>query len=53
MDLCPGRARYWGDLDDPESAVSKAIQGREVHKLRESAGTAPNVYYLLPRDRKH
>ena len=53
MDLCPGRARYWGDLDDPESAVSKAIQGREVHKLRENAGTAPNVYYLLPRDRKH
>ena len=52
MDLCPGRARYWGDLDDPESDVSKAIQGRTYHKLRESAGTAPNVYYLLPPERK-
>ena len=47
MQLCMGRARFWGDLDDPESAVSKAIKGREYHKLRESAGTDPNVYYLL------
>ena len=47
MQLCMGRARFWGDLDDPESAVSKAIEGRDYHKLRESAGTDPNVYYLL------
>ena len=46
MDLCPGRARYWGDLDDPNSEVSQAIEGREYVKLRESAGTSPNVYYL-------
>lgn len=46
MQLCPGRARYWGDLDDPESDVSKAIEGREFVLLHESAGTNPNVYYL-------
>lgn len=46
MQLCPGRARYWGDLDDPESAVSKAIEGREVLLLQEDAGTEPSVYYL-------
>ena len=46
MDLCPGRARYWGDLDDPSSDVSKAIEGRETVFLMESAGTKPNVYYL-------
>lgn len=46
MDLCPGRARYWGDLDDPASDVSKAIEGRETVFLMESAGTKPNVYYL-------
>lgn len=46
MQLCPGRARYWGDLDDPESAVSKAIAGREVTFQQESAGTKPSVYYL-------
>lgn len=46
MQLCPGRARYWGDLDDPESEVSKAIEGRDVMLLNEEAGTAPQVYYL-------
>ena len=46
MQLCPGRARYWGDLDDPESAVSKAIEGRETMFLQEEAGTKPSVYYL-------
>ena len=47
MQLCPGRARYWGDLDDPESDVSKAIEGREYEKLHEEAGTGPNIFYLL------
>ena len=46
MQLCPGRARFWGDLDDPESDVSKAIEGREFIQLHEEAGTAPKVYYL-------
>lgn len=46
MQLCPGRARYWGDLDDPESAVSKAIEGRDTMFLQEEAGTKPSVYYL-------
>lgn len=46
MQLCPGRARYWGDLDDPESAVSKAIEGREYEFQNEEAGTAPKIYYL-------
>ena len=47
MQLCPGRARYWGDLDDPESAVSKAIAGRKYELLNEDKGTKPNVYYLV------
>ena len=47
MDLCPGRARYWGDLEDPESDVNKAMEGREVLKYLEDQGTEPNVFYLL------
>lgn len=46
MELCPGRARYWGDLDDPESDVSKAIEGCESYRFLESEGTEPKVYYL-------
>ncbi|MFD0702297.1 4Fe-4S ferredoxin [Slackia equolifaciens] len=46
MQLCPGRARYWGDLDDPESEISKAIEGREYVFMNEDAGTKPKVYYL-------
>lgn len=46
MQLCPGRARFWGDLDDPESEVSKAIEGREYELYLEEAGTRPKVYYL-------
>ncbi len=47
MQLCPGRARYWGDLDDPDSEVSKAMAGREVMRLNEAAGTDPNIFYLV------
>ena len=47
MQLCLARARFWGDLDDPSSDVSKAIEGREYHLMQEAAGTGPKVYYLL------
>ena len=46
MQLCPARARHYGDLDDPESAVSQAIAGREYDQLNVEAGTGPNIYYL-------
>lgn len=46
MELCPGRARYWGDLDDPNSEVSKAIHGRNYVKLLEEKGTKPSIFYL-------
>jgi molybdopterin-containing oxidoreductase family iron-sulfur binding subunit len=48
MQLCPGRARHWGDLDDPTSDVSKAIAaaGNNYHFLDPGAGTKPSIYYL-------
>lgn len=46
MQCCPGRARYWGDLDDPTSEPNVAAEGREVLKYREDQGTGPNVLYL-------
>ena len=46
MHLCPGRARFYGDLDDPDSTVSKLIKERESYRLLEEKGTEPSVYFL-------
>ena len=43
---CPGKARFFGDLDDPNSVVSKLIKTRQVFRLKEEYGTEPKVYYL-------
>lgn len=46
--VCPTEARIFGDLRDPESRVSRAMQGRQAVVLRSELGTHPRVYYLLP-----
>ncbi len=47
--VCPTGARLFGDLNDPESPVSKALRGHSVFRLREDLGTAPRVYYIPAR----
>jgi Fe-S-cluster-containing dehydrogenase component len=44
--VCPVGARHFGDLNDPESNVSKLLQKRTSYRLREDLGTSPHVYYL-------
>jgi len=46
MELCLGRARFWGDLDDPDSEVSQYIAGKTTERLLEDKGTGPSCYYL-------
>ena len=43
---CPTGARMFGDLNDPESDVSKALHENSSYCLRENLGTGPRVYYL-------
>lgn len=45
--MYPERARYWGDLDDPNSEISKVIREREYMQLLPEKGTKPSVYYLV------
>ncbi len=43
---CPNDARLFGDLNDPDSVVSKALADNPYCQLRENLGTEPRVYYL-------
>ena len=43
---CPFEARIFGDLDDPDSEVSRVIRERGVRVLLEEQGTRPQVYYF-------
>ena len=43
---CPPKARYFGDLDDPESHVNWLIANKRGTRIKEETGNRPKVYYL-------
>jgi len=43
---CPSKAMVFGDLNDPESEVSRLFKSPRGGKLLEDLGTLPNVVYL-------
>lgn len=48
VNICPVEARFFGDLNDPESTVSQILASRPTIRLREELGTEPSVYYIPP-----
>ena len=50
IEVCPAGARFFGDLDDPNSQVSQLIQTKPTVRLQEELGTEPSVYYVPPRN---
>jgi Fe-S-cluster-containing dehydrogenase component len=48
VNICPVEARIFGDLNDPESRVARAIEELPTFRLREDLGTEPHVYYVPP-----
>ena len=50
VNICPVKARTFGDLKDPDSSVSLLIKANPVIVLREELGTEPSVFYIPPKE---
>ena len=50
VNACPMGARIFGDLNDPESEVSKIVHTKVTHQLRKDLGPGPRGYYIRPHD---
>ena len=46
VSVCPTRCMSFGDLEDPNSEVSRLLQSRNHHALMPEAGTKPCIFYL-------
>lgn len=44
--VCPPKARWFGDLDNPASTVNKLIADKRGTRLLDHTGNKPQVYYL-------
>lgn len=46
VQTCPAQAMTFGDLDDPDSEVARALVTQRAQPFMPEAGTQPNVYYI-------
>lgn len=46
VETCIGDARYFGDLNDPNSVVARLAASPRAFRLKEELGTKPRVIYL-------
>jgi len=46
VETCIGKARIFGDINDPDSEISRLIATNPVSVLRPEKGTQPNVFYI-------
>lgn len=46
VEVCPTRARHFGDLNDPNSEVSLIVKNERTIRIRENLGTQPHLFYF-------
>ncbi len=46
VEVCPSKARIFGDKEDPASEISKILDKERSFRLQEDKGTEPNVHYV-------
>jgi Fe-S-cluster-containing dehydrogenase component len=46
VSVCPTRCMHFGDLDDPNSDVSRLLASRRHRALLTAAGTQPRIFYV-------
>ncbi len=44
--VCPVQARHFGNLNDPESEVSRILKSNLSFRLLEEVNTKPNIWYI-------
>ena len=49
---CEGQSMYFGDLNDPNSEISKYMSGKDSFQLKFEEGTSPKVFYIPPRPKR-
>jgi protein NrfC len=46
VESCPSNALVFGDLNDPESEVSKIIAANPTYRMKVELGTQPNLFHI-------
>lgn len=46
VEVCPAKARIFGDQDDPDSEIAKVLKANKSFRLKEDKKTRPNVHYI-------
>jgi tetrathionate reductase subunit B len=46
VNTCQGKARIFGDLNDPTSDVARLVAKESVQVLKPKLGTEPRVFYI-------
>ncbi|HQR54757.1 MAG TPA: 4Fe-4S dicluster domain-containing protein [Burkholderiaceae bacterium] len=46
VEVCPSKARIFGDQEDSTSEIAQVLKAKKSFRLKEEAGTRPNVHYV-------